>query len=232
MTMYVNGSQVAINSAYTQPATFPVGGPSAGPIPTDGRTSRRQLLHGLVGRGGSHPVPAERRQHNHHLRRELPVGLCHRDQHFQSRQLLALDRQRVGAISSNGPGHRDPGRLLGQRQYRHRVRGCDIWRVRPYDSRDSSSISLNGSSGYVGTTSSYVNPAASPWSLGSRRPPDLGGTIIGFDSSQNNETGNPNYSDRLLWMDNTGHLVWAVYDNSVTDEITRPRPTTPAPGSR
>ena len=46
-----------------------------------------------------------------------------------------------------------------------------------------------------------------------------GGTIIGFDNLQNNS--NPGQSDRLLWMDNTGHLVWALY-NGGNDEITTP----------
>ena len=50
----------------------------------------------------------------------------------------------------------------------------------------------------------------SPSSPGSRPTSTSGGTIIGFDNVQNNV--NPGQSDRLLWMDNTGQLVWGVYN--------------------
>ncbi len=84
----------------------------------------------------------------------------------------------------------------------------------------SSAISLDGSTGYVETANSYAHPGGFSLVAWFKTTTTSGGTIIGFDSSQNNETGNPNSSDRLLWMDNTGHLVWGVYDNSATDEIT------------
>jgi hypothetical protein len=86
----------------------------------------------------------------------------------------------------------------------------------------SSGIALDGSTGYVQTANSYANPGGFSLVAWFKTTTTSGGTLIGFDSSQNNETGNPNSADRLLWMDNTGHLVWAVYDNGVTDEITTP----------
>ena len=85
----------------------------------------------------------------------------------------------------------------------------------------SSAISLDGSTGYVETTNSYADPGGFSVVAWFKTTTTSGGTIVGFDSSQNNETANPNQSDRLLWMDNTGHLVWGVY-NGATDEITSP----------
>ncbi len=84
----------------------------------------------------------------------------------------------------------------------------------------SAAIGLDGSTGYVETANSYADPSGFSLVAWFKTTTTSGGTIIGFDSSQNNESGNPNYSDRLLWMDNSGHLVWGLYDNSATDEIT------------
>jgi hypothetical protein len=84
----------------------------------------------------------------------------------------------------------------------------------------SYAISLDGSSGYMGSTTPYSDPEGLSVVAWFKTTTTSGGTIIGFDSSQNNVSSIPNYSDRLLWMDNAGHLVWGVYDNYVTDEIT------------
>jgi hypothetical protein len=85
----------------------------------------------------------------------------------------------------------------------------------------SSAISLDGSTGYVETTNSYADPGGFSVVAWFKTTTTSGGTIIGFDSNQNNETALPNSTDRLLWMDNTGHLVWGVYNGAV-DEITSP----------
>ncbi len=82
-------------------------------------------------------------------------------------------------------------------------------------------LSFDGSTGYVETTNSYADPGGFSVVAWFKTTTTSGGTIVGFDSSENNESGNPNYSDRLLWMDNTGHLVWGVYNGAV-DEITSP----------
>jgi hypothetical protein len=84
----------------------------------------------------------------------------------------------------------------------------------------SYAISLDGSSGYMGSTTAYSDPEGFSVVAWFKTSTTSGGTIVGFDSSQNNVTSIPNYSDRLLWMDDTGHLVWGIYDNSVTDELT------------
>jgi hypothetical protein len=78
-------------------------------------------------------------------------------------------------------------------------------------------ISLNGSSGYVQTANSYSNPegfSAVAWFKASG---SSGGTIIGFTDTQGN--GTPGSWDRTLWLDNTGKLVWGVY-NGTTNELT------------
>ena len=109
-------------------------------------------------------------------------------------------------------GHGNTGTALG---------GVTLGASGPTTLGTSSAISLNGSSGWVETTNSYADPGVGGLSVVAwfKTTTTSGGTIIGFDNLQNNS--NPGQSDRLLWMDNTGHLVWALY-NGGNDEITTP----------
>ena len=70
-------------------------------------------------------------------------------------------------------------------------------------------------------------PRAFPSWHGSRPPPP-GGTILGFTSSQANTT--PTSSDRTLWLDSAGNLVWEVNGGTVS-EWSRPVRTTTGCGT-
>ncbi len=83
----------------------------------------------------------------------------------------------------------------------------------------SSAVALNGSTGYVQTTNSYANPEGFSLVAWFKSSSTSGGTIMGFANVQGN--GTPAEWDRLLWIDNTGHVVWGVYNNAF-DEITSP----------
>jgi hypothetical protein len=107
-------------------------------------------------------------------------------------------------------GHGNTGTALG---------GVTLGASGPTTLGTSSAISLNGSSGWVETTNSYADPTGFSVVAWFKTTTTSGGTIIGFDNLQNNS--NPGQSDRLLWMDNTGHLVWALY-NGGNYEITTP----------
>jgi hypothetical protein len=78
-------------------------------------------------------------------------------------------------------------------------------------------IALNGSSGYVQTANSYNNPEGFSLVAWFKTSSASGGTVIGFDSTQGN--GAPASYDRLLWVDNSGKLVWGVYTGT-TAEVT------------
>jgi len=82
-------------------------------------------------------------------------------------------------------------------------------------------VSLNGSSGYVQTANSYSNPegfSAAAWFKSSS---SSGGTILGFTTQPTDNTLLLVNWDRTLWLDNTGKLVWGVY-NGATSEVTSP----------
>ena len=83
----------------------------------------------------------------------------------------------------------------------------------------SSAVALNGSTGFVETSTPYSNPEAFSLVAWFKSSSTSGGTVMGFDSVEGN--GTPVEWDRLLWVDNTGHLVWGVYNNAF-DEITSP----------
>jgi hypothetical protein len=78
-------------------------------------------------------------------------------------------------------------------------------------------VSLNGSSGYVQTSTSSSNPEGFSTVAWFKTSSASGGTIIGFTDTQGN--GTPGSWDRVLWLDNTGKLVWGVY-NGTTNELT------------
>jgi hypothetical protein len=81
-------------------------------------------------------------------------------------------------------------------------------------------LSFNGSTGWVQTTTSYANPnnfSVVAWFKTATAGGTTGGSILGFTSTQGN--GTPTYSDRMIWLDNSGKLVWAVFPG-VQDELT------------
>jgi len=108
-------------------------------------------------------------------------------------------------------GHSNTGTAVG---------GVTVGAAGPTTLAGSSGLSLDGSTGYVETTTSYTNPGGFSIVAWFKTTSSSGGTIIGFDSSV--DTSTPTDSDRLLWMDNTGHLVWGIDDAGVKDEITSP----------
>ena len=72
----------------------------------------------------------------------------------------------------------------------------------------SSAIALNGSSQYVETATSYNNPEGFSVVAWFKTASASGGTVIGFDNVQGN--GTATYDDRMLWLDDSGKLVWGV----------------------
>jgi hypothetical protein len=80
-------------------------------------------------------------------------------------------------------------------------------------------IALDGSSGFVQTTTSYNNPQGLSEIGWFKTSSTSGGTIIGFTNLQSNAT--PTTWDRTIWIDNTGHLVFGTY-NGATQEVTSP----------
>ena len=80
-----------------------------------------------------------------------------------------------------------------------------------------SAISLDGSSGYVQTANSISNPEGFSIVAWFKTSTSTGGTIISFEDAQG-LTGVSN-SDRMIWLDNAGKLVFGVYPGSY-QEIT------------
>jgi hypothetical protein len=71
----------------------------------------------------------------------------------------------------------------------------------------------------VQTTNAYSNPESFSVVAQFNSSATTGGTILGFTSSQG--IGTPSSSDRLLWLDKSGKLVWGV-KNGTASEITSP----------
>jgi hypothetical protein len=69
-------------------------------------------------------------------------------------------------------------------------------------------ISLNGSTGWAQTASSYANPESFSVVAWFKTSSTSGGTIIGLTNVQGN-SGQAEW-DRMLWVDNNGKLVWGV----------------------
>jgi hypothetical protein len=80
-------------------------------------------------------------------------------------------------------------------------------------------ITPNGSTGWVQTANSYSNPEGFSIVGWFKTSSSSGGTIIGFTNAQG--TSGQTDADRMLWVDNSGKLVWAVW-TGVSDEITSP----------
>jgi hypothetical protein len=76
----------------------------------------------------------------------------------------------------------------------------------------SSAISLNGTSQYISTARSYVNPTNFTISIWFRTSSVTGGKLIGFGNAQ---TGSSGQYDRHLYMNNAGQIYFGVYPNAV-----------------
>ena len=83
----------------------------------------------------------------------------------------------------------------------------------------ASGISLNGSSEYVQTAKSFTNPEGFSVAAWFKTSSTTGGTVLGFTSTQAN--GAPAQSDRTLWLDSAGDLIWEV-NNGTVSEMTSP----------
>jgi len=83
----------------------------------------------------------------------------------------------------------------------------------------STAASFDGSTGWAETVKSFLNPTSfsiAGWFNSSTAQ----GTLIGFSSVQTNAGSTSN--DRELWLDSTGHLVWATTTGTVISEVTSP----------
>lgn len=81
----------------------------------------------------------------------------------------------------------------------------------------SAAVTLNGSTGYVETASSYANPQVFSLVAWFKTTSLSGGTVMGFSNVQGNGAA-INY-DRILWLDNSGKLVFGIY-NGTEAEVT------------
>jgi hypothetical protein len=80
-------------------------------------------------------------------------------------------------------------------------------------------ITPNGSTGWAQTAKSISNPEGFSIVGWFKTTTASGGTIIGFTNAQG--TSGQTDTDRMLWVDNSGKLVWAVWPGAA-DEITSP----------
>jgi len=78
-----------------------------------------------------------------------------------------------------------------------------------------SGIALDGSSGFVESSTSYDDPEDLSLVAWFKTTTTSGGNIVGFTNLQGDSA--PGDSDRLLWIDNSGKVVWAVYPH--TDQV-------------
>jgi hypothetical protein len=95
--------------------------------------------------------------------------------------------------------------------------GVTLGATGPASLGTSLAIALNGSTGYVETAKSYSNPQVFSLVAWFKTTSASGGTVMGFDNVQGN--GTPTDYDRLLWVDNTGKLVFGVYTGT-EEEVT------------
>jgi hypothetical protein len=81
-------------------------------------------------------------------------------------------------------------------------------------------ITTDGSTGWTESTVKYTDPTpltVLAWFKTSSNQ----GAILGFGNNQTTPTSDTD-SDRLLWIDSTGHLVWAVYSSAVKEITSSP----------
>jgi hypothetical protein len=83
----------------------------------------------------------------------------------------------------------------------------------------ANAVTLDGASGFVETAKSYSNPEGFSVMAWFKTTSTTGGTILSFTSSQANST--PASSDRTLWLDSAGNLIWEVNGGTVS-ELTSP----------
>ncbi|MDV6166925.1 LamG domain-containing protein [Flavobacterium sp. DG1-102-2] len=82
-------------------------------------------------------------------------------------------------------------------------------------------ITLNGTSNYISTTNSYVNPSSISISSWFKTTSTTGGALMGFSSLQ---TGAGGSRDRFLYMTNSGILYFAVAPGAVKKYISTTNP--------
>ncbi|MBC7419965.1 MAG: LamG domain-containing protein [Bdellovibrio sp.] len=73
-------------------------------------------------------------------------------------------------------------------------------------------VTFNGSTGYVSTTNSFVNPSIFTVAVWFKTTTTAGGKLIGLG---NNITGSSGNYDRHIYMDNSGGINFGVYPGSV-----------------
>ncbi|MEO6734084.1 MAG: DUF2341 domain-containing protein [Ferruginibacter sp.] len=76
----------------------------------------------------------------------------------------------------------------------------------------ANAYTFNGSSQYVSTTNSYVNPGNYSISIWFKTSTTTGGKLIGFGNAQ---TGQSTSYDRHIYMNNAGQIYFGVYTGSV-----------------
>jgi hypothetical protein len=80
-------------------------------------------------------------------------------------------------------------------------------------------ISLDGSSGWAETTVGYNQPQDFTVLVWFKTPAGESGPLIGFSGNQTDQSPRPHSYDRILWVDPSGHVVWAVWtstDNQIS----------------
>jgi hypothetical protein len=113
------------------------------------------------------------------------------------------------AVSDSSSSGSDTGLVYGGTTY-----GASF--VSPNKSTfTSTGIALDGSTGYVGSISQLTGPNTFSLVAWVKTSTTSGGAIIGFANTQSN-SGASNY-DRLLWVDNSGYVVFGVYPGSVQE---------------
>ncbi len=73
-------------------------------------------------------------------------------------------------------------------------------------------ITQDGSTGYVSTTNTFINPGNFTLSIWFRTLTTAGGKLIGFGNSQ---TGSSSSYDRHIYMNNTGQLYFGCYPGAI-----------------
>lgn len=76
-----------------------------------------------------------------------------------------------------------------------------------------SAVTLDGSTGYVSTSTAQNNPTTYSVSLWFRTTTTRGGLLIDFADPS---AGTPTTSDRMVYMDNSGHLVFGTHSGQYT----------------
>ncbi|MGA2530333.1 MAG: LamG domain-containing protein [Acidimicrobiales bacterium] len=80
-------------------------------------------------------------------------------------------------------------------------------------------ISLNGSTGYVETATSYLSPTGISEAAWFKTSSASGGTIISMTDARTDSATSD--WDRTVWLDNSGHVVYEVWNTSL-QELTSP----------